>query len=211
MDDNELIQVEIYGLSLSSSISGGGYAIILKEVEGERRLPIIIGQFEAQAIAIQLEGIQSPRPLTHDLIKNLIEHFGYSVECVVINEIRDSTFYASIKFDTDTIEDIDARPSDSIAIALKFQAPIYVSRSIMDEIGFVPEGEQETSVTPESTHTESNQRENIPEVDKNSPEYKKAKLDELKKELEDAIAKEEYEKAATIRDEIKKMDISNIN
>ncbi len=211
MDDNELIQVEIYGLSLSSSISGGGYAIILKEVEGERRLPIIIGQFEAQAIAIQLEGIQSPRPLTHDLIKNLIEHFGYSVECVVINEIRDSTFYASIKFDTDTIEDIDARPSDSIAIALKFQAPIYVSRSIMDEIGFVPEGEQETPYTPETTHTESNQRENIPEVDKNSPEYKRAKLDELKKELEDAIAKEEYEKAATIRDEIKKIDISNIN
>jgi len=211
MDDKELIQVEIYGLSLSSSISGGGYAIILKEVEGERRLPIIIGQFEAQAIAIQLEGIQSPRPLTHDLIKNLIEHFGYSVECVVINEIRDSTFYASIKFDTDTIEDIDARPSDSIAIALKFQAPIYVSRSIMDEIGFVPESEQETSFTPESTHTESIQRENIPEVDKNSTEYKKAKLDELKKELEDAIAKEEYEKAATIRDEIKKMDISNIN
>ncbi|HPS65211.1 MAG TPA: DUF151 domain-containing protein [Ignavibacteria bacterium] len=206
MDEKELIQVEIYGLSLSSSISGGGYAIILKEVEGERRLPIIIGQFEAQAIAIQLEGIVSPRPLTHDLIKNLVEHFGYSIEYVLINEIKDSTFYARIKFDSDEIEDMDSRPSDAIAIALKFQAPIFVSRGIMDEVGFIPEAEQETSSSQEPQKNEPE-----PEAEKSTTETKRDRLEELKKDLEDAIAKEEYEKAALIRDEIKKLDISNIN
>ena len=206
MDEKELIQVEIYGLSLSSSISGGGYAIILKEVEGERRLPIIIGQFEAQAIAIQLEGIVSPRPLTHDLIKNLVEHFGYSIEYVLINEIKDSTFYARIKFDSDEIEDMDSRPSDALAIALKFQAPIFVSRGIMDEVGFIPEAEQETSSSQEPQKNEPE-----PEAEKSTTETKRDRLEELKKDLEDAIAKEEYEKAALIRDEIKKLDISNIN
>jgi hypothetical protein len=206
MDEKELIQVEIYGLSLSSSISGGGYAIILKEVEGERRLPIIIGQFEAQAIAIQLEGIISPRPLTHDLIKNLVEHFGFSIEYVLINEIKDSTFYARIKFDSDEIEDLDSRPSDAIAIALKFQAPIFVSRSIMDEVGFIPEAEQEKSSASEPPKNEPE-----PESEKSTTETKRDRLEELKKDLEDAIAKEEYEKAALIRDEIKKLDISNIN
>lgn len=206
MDEKELIQVEIYGLSLSSSISGGGYAIILKEVEGERRLPIIIGQFEAQAIAIQLEGIVSPRPLTHDLIKNLVEHFGYSIEYVLINEIKDSTFYARIKFDSDEIEDMDSRPSDAIAIALKFHAPIFVSRGIMDEVGFIPEAEQETSSSQEPQKNEPE-----PEAEKSTTETKRDRLEELKKDLEDAIAKEEYEKAALIRDEIKKLDISNIN
>ena len=206
MDEKELIQVEIYGLSLSSSISGGGYAIILKEVEGEKRLPIIIGQFEAQAIAIQLEGITSPRPLTHDLVKNLIEHFGYGVEYIIINEIKDSTFYAKIKFDSEEIEDLDSRPSDAIAIALKFQAPIFVAKSIMDEVGFIPDVEPESYTSKEPPKTEPEQKEQ-----KSSTENKRDRLEELKKDLEDAITNEEYEKAALIRDEIKKLDISNIN
>ena len=141
MDNNDVIQVDIFGLSLSSTMQGGGYAIILKEIGGERRLPIIIGQSEAQAIAFELEGIKPPRPLTHDLLKNIIETFGYSVSSITINELKDSTFYAKIKFDVSTIEEIDARPSDAIAIALKFSAPIYVASYIMDEVGFLPDGE----------------------------------------------------------------------
>ena len=207
MDENDFIQVEIYGLSLSSSLTGGGYALILKTVEDDKRLPIIIGQFEAQAIALQLEGINSPRPLTHDLIRNIIEGFGYAVEYIVIDKIEDSTFYAKIKFTPEEIEEIDARPSDAIAIALKFDAPIYVSRSVMDEVGFIPENLKHEQGYMEETEKIQPKK----EINTNNPEFKKQKLEELRKELEDAISKEEYEKAASIRDEIKKLDISNIN
>lgn len=102
------IQVDIFGLSLTPSISGGGYAIILKEVVGNRRLPIIIGQYEAQSIALELEGIKPPRPLTHDLLKEIIETFGYSVSYIIINELKDSTFFAKIKFDSSSLEEMDA-------------------------------------------------------------------------------------------------------
>ena len=202
MVNKDVIQVEIFGISLSSSLASGGYAVILKEVEGERRLPIIIGQYEAQAIALQLEGINPPRPLTHDLLKNVIEILGFSIDSVVINELRDSTFYAKIRLDNDTIDDIDARPSDAIALALKFDAPIFCSSYILDEIGFNPEPEKVTSDFSQ------------PEVDKfvksEDPAVSRAKkLDQLKRDLDDAVEKEEYEKAATLRDEIKNIEISN--
>ena len=209
MEENkELIQVDIFGLSLSSTVSGGGYAIILKEVSGEKRLPIIIGQFEAQAIALELEGIKPPRPLTHDLLKNIIELLGYNVECVIIYDLRDSTFYAKIKFDIPTIDDIDARPSDAIAIALKFGAPIYVSVSIMDEIGFIPEYE--------SKENESKENLGISDIGKqingsNEPDTAEKKLKQLKLDLDAAVSMEDYEKAAELRDEIKKLEISNFN
>jgi uncharacterized protein len=210
MEENkELIQVDIFGLSLSSTVSGGGYAIILKEVAGEKRLPIIIGQFEAQAIALELEGIKPPRPLTHDLLKNIIESLGYNVECVIIYDLRDSTFYAKIKFDIPTIDDIDARPSDAIAIALKFGAPIYVSTNIMDEIGFVPELELKENEAKENSG-------NVNGISKNlsgpsEPESAEKKLKQLKIDLDAAVSEEDYEKAAKLRDEIKKLEISNLN
>jgi uncharacterized protein len=211
MEDNKnLIQVDIFGLSLSSTVSGGGYAIILKEVGGERRLPIIIGQFEAQAIALELEGIKPPRPLTHDLLKNIIETLGYNVECIVIYELKDSTFYAKIKFDIPTVEDIDARPSDAIALALKFNVSIYVSSYIMEEIGFIPEYEDK----------EDNQKDNIgninitgKKVNSNETEHEsiEKKLKQMKIDLDAAVTQEDYEKAAQLRDEIKKLEISNLN
>lgn len=207
MDENkDLIQVDIFGLSLSSTVSGGGYAIILKEIGGEKRLPIIIGQFEAQAIALELEGIKPPRPLTHDLLKNIIESLGYNVECVIIYDLRDSTFYAKIKFDIPTIEDIDARPSDAIAIALKFGVPIYVLSSIMEEIGFIPEYEEK----------EHEAKENIGNISKQVSESEEhesveKKLKQLKTDLDTAVSMEDYEKAAQLRDEIKKLEISNLN
>lgn len=209
MEENkDLIQVDIFGLSLSSTVSGGGYAIILKEVNGEKRLPIIIGQFEAQAIAFELEGIKHPRPLTHDLVKNIIESLGYNVESVIIYELRDSTFYAKIKFDIPSIEDIDARPSDAIAIALKFGAPIYVAAGIMEEIGFIPEYEDKEN---EGNISEINISSKNADKQEDENESAEKKLKKLKIELDTAVSMEDYEKAAQLRDEIKKLEISNLN
>ena len=210
------IQVDIFGLSLTPSISGGGYAIILKEVSGNRRLPIIIGQYEAQSIALELEGIKPPRPLTHDLLKEVIETFGYSVNYIVINELRDSTFYAKIKFDSSSIEEMDARPSDAIAIALKFSSPIYVNSDIMDEVGFVPDYDeqvlpkQEGDFDDPEPDTTSEQIKSKPVETKNLSNKEK-KLLQLRSDLDEAITKEDYEKAAQLRDEIKKLEISNLN
>jgi hypothetical protein len=209
----ENIQVDIFGLSLTPSMSGGGYAIILKEVTGTRRLPIIIGQFEAQSIALELEGIKPPRPLTHDLLREVIEIFGYSVSHVLINELKDSTFYAKIKFDSSDIEEIDARPSDAIALALKFSSPIYVSSEIMDEIGFEPEFEEQVLPKQEQQAGEipGQDKEEKPEDLTKDLSVKERKLLQLKGELEEALTNEDYEKAAQLRDEIKKLEISNLN
>jgi uncharacterized protein len=209
MEDKDLIQVDIFGLSLSSTVSGGGYAIILKEIGGEKRLPIIIGQFEAQAIALELEGIKPPRPLTHDLLKNIIEALGYNVDSIIIYELKDSTFYAKIRFDIPSIEDIDARPSDAIAVALKFGAPIFVASYIMEEIGFIPEADKDEEVSDNigAINIGNHKTETIEE----ETESIEAKIDRLKSELDAAVSNEDYEKAAQIRDEIKKLEISNLN
>jgi uncharacterized protein len=212
----ENIQVDIFGLSLTPSISGGGYAIILKEVTGNRRLPIIIGQYEAQSIALELENMKPPRPLTHDLLKEVIESFGFAVNSITITELKDSTFYAKIKFDADNIDEIDARPSDAIAIALKFSAPIYVNPDIMEEVGFVPDYEDQ--VLPKS-ETETGEESEDEAEEKGARgvgttkqmSSKEKKLKQLRSELEDAVLKEDYEKAAKLRDEIKKLEISNLN
>lgn len=217
MDNSQdTIQVDIFGLSLTPSISGGGYAIILKEISGNRRLPIIIGQYEAQSIALELEGIKPPRPLTHDLLKEVIETFGYSVNYIVINELRDSTFYAKIKFDSTSVEEMDARPSDAIAIALKFSSPIYVNSEIMDEVGFVPEYDEQV-LPKQDSEFEDTDAGSSPEqitskpVETKNLSNKEKKLVQLRNDLEEAITKEDYEKAAQLRDEIKKMEISNLN
>lgn len=208
MDElKDYIQVEIFGLSLSSSLSGGGYAIILKEINGDRRLPIIIGQFEAQAIALQLEGIVPPRPLTHDLLKNVIESLGYTVDYIIINELRDSTFFAKIRLDSESIEGIDSRPSDAIALALKSSVPIYVATYILDEIGFVPEKEE----AEESKEQFEDIRKDEKEQAEDTAQVREKKLSRLKKDLDEAVTNEDYEKAASIRDEIKKLENYNFN
>ena len=207
MDKKDSIRVDIFGLTMSSTVSGGGYAIVLKESDGERRLPIIIGHFEAQAIAFELEGVKPPRPLTHDLLKNIIEALGYRVDYILINELRDSTFFAKIKLDSYDIDEIDARPSDAIAVALKFAAPIYVASEIMDEIGFVPEAESKD-------FTSQSENDEFPDDDNQhvqKSEDKESRLKKLQTDLEDAVNREDYEKAAEIRDEIKKLEISNLN
>lgn len=218
-NDSDFLQVDIFGLSLTPYKSGGGFAIILKETGGDRRLPIIIGQFEAQAIALELEGKKQQRPLTHDLLKEVIENFGYAVSSVYISELKDSTFFAKIKFDSMSVEELDARPSDAIAIALKFAAPIYVASSIMDEVGFTPEFEDQ--ITPKDEDFESGE-ESESEIDDDNEEgrllkedesktltAKDRKLKQLKSELDEAVTQENYEKAAQLRDAIQKLEISH--
>ncbi len=198
--ENDKVQVDILGLSPTPAPGGGGYALILKEIAGERRLPIIIGSFEAQHIALELENIKPPRPLTHDLLKNIIEQLGFSISFVYINELRDGTFFAKIKMDVGSIEEIDARPSDAIALALKFSAPIYVSEEVIDEVGFIPENEDEAEgkVFKET---------DLPKTLEESDPFLK-RMSKLQNDLKTAIDSEDYEKAASIRDEIKKLEMS---
>jgi bifunctional DNase/RNase len=192
----ERIQVDILGLSTSPS-SGGAYALILKEVNGARRLPIIIGAFEAQSIALEMEGIKPPRPLTHDLLKNVVESLGGTLTDVYINELRDGTFFAKLSLDS---LEIDSRPSDAIALAVRFGVPIFVADKVMDEAAFIPENEESDKIPSVGDSAEA---------EKDKPKPKLSKLEQLQQQLLDAIAKEEYEKAAKLRDEIQKLESRN--
>lgn len=196
----EKIQCEILGLSSSPS-TGGAYAILLKEFEGNRRLPIIIGAFEAQAIALEIEGIKPPRPLTHDLLKQLTDNLGAAIIEIVVDELRENTFYAKVILEASgLVQEIDARPSDAIALAVRAEAPIFVANSVMEAAAFVPSDEDET-IEVSSMNTESEKG--------NQPKTKEAKLAVLHDKLREAIESEEYERAAKIRDDIKKLTIDN--
>jgi uncharacterized protein len=195
----ERIQVDILGLSTSPS-SGGAYALILKEVNGLRRLPIIIGAFEAQSIALEMEGIKPPRPLTHDLLKNVMDSLGANLTDVYINELKDGTFYARLSMDS---QEVDSRPSDAIALAVRCGVPIYVADKVMDEAGFVPDSEEADKHTPPAP------AEPEPETATEKPKIRLSKLEQLQQQLLEAIAKEDYEKAARLRDEIQKMEARN--
>jgi len=184
------VQVDILGLSTNPA-SGGAYALIMKEVNGSRRLPIIIGASEAQSIALEMEGIKPPRPLTHDLIKNIIAAFGAELSEITIDELRDGTFYAKLNIDSQLV---DSRPSDAIALAVRYGVQIYVASSVMDEAAFVPEEEEEDQL-----HETKQQK------SKQQPP-KMTKLEQLHHQLKEAIEKENYEKAAALRDEIRKLE-----
>lgn len=194
------IQCEILGLSSSPS-TGGAYAILLREIDGNKRLPIIIGAFEAQAIALEIEGIKPPRPLTHDLLKHLTDRLGATVIEIIIDELRDNTFYAKIILEVSGFsQEIDARPSDAIALAVRTQAPIYVADSVMESAAFVPSEETEEA---SGTNTISDMGET------KKPSSKETKLASLQNKLREAIEGEEYERAAKIRDQIKNLTSEN--
>jgi len=185
--------MEILGLSTSPS-SGGAYALILNEKKGNRRLPIIIGTFEAQAIALELESIKPPRPMTHDLLKNIVLSFNSSVQQIFINELSEGTFFAQILYERDDERvELDARPSDAIAVAIRFGAPIFVHPDVLDEAGIV---------------SEEAAAENIDQPVSGKTTQKKtemSKLEQLEQDLQLAIKTENYEKAAKIRDQIQKL------
>ncbi len=191
----EKVQVDILGLSTSPS-SAGAYALILKETNGKRKLPIIIGAFEAQSIALELEGMKPPRPLTHDLMRNIIDLFAISLNEVCINELRDGTFYAKLTIEgLSETQEVDSRPSDAIALAVRYGAPIFVGEEVLNEAGIISEDEDETeeSLTKEES----------------SPVKKPVtKIEQLQTSLKEAIEKEDYEKAAKLRDDIRKMGVS---
>lgn len=196
----ERIQVDILGLHTSPS-SGGAYALILKEMHGPRRLPIIIGAFEAQSIALEMEGIRPPRPLTHDLMKTIIDALGGSLNDVTINELREGTFFARLTVDT---KEIDSRPSDAIALAVRYGVPIFVADRVMDEASFIPENEDgDADATGEQAPETGEATPAVP------PTPSASRLEQLEKDLAEAVNKEDYEKAVKLRDEIKRLKALN--
>jgi bifunctional DNase/RNase len=206
-----LVKLSIKGISYSQT-QNGAYALILNEVDGERKLPIVIGAFEAQSIAIALEKeIKPPRPLTHDLFKNFAERFDITVKQVIIHKLVDGVFYSSIICERDKIEEIiDARTSDAIALALRFNAPIFTYKNILDKAGIY------LNANPQEDDKDSQEIDDIlsnPETFGNKEEsnqsgriYMKHSLQELNELLEQAVQHEDYEKAANIRDEISRRE-----
>ncbi len=203
-----LVRLNIKGISYSQT-QNGAYALILSEEDGDRKLPIVIGAFEAQSIAIALEKeIMPPRPLTHDLFKTFANRFDITVKQVIIHKLLDGVFYSSIICERDHIEEIiDARTSDAIALALRFNAPIFTYKNILDTAGISTE--TETKKIEGSKKTDAVIEELItgkPTESLKQPKtnFSSKSLKSLKKMLEEAVANEDYEKAAGIRDEISK-------
>ncbi len=199
-----LVRLNIKGISYSQT-QNGAYALILNEVDGDRKLPIVIGAFEAQSIAIALEKeIRPPRPLTHDLFKNFADRFDIVVKQVIIHKLVDGVFYSSLICERDKIEEIiDARTSDAIALALRFKAPIFTYKNILDKAGIYlkvnpkKESEDQDSILVDDMVVE--------EIEASIQEsYTDKSLKELHKLLEEAVNNEDYEKAVKIRDEISK-------
>ena len=191
------IRLNILGLSVSQTQSGA-YALVLAEENGERRIPIIIGPVEAQAIAIQLEGLKPPRPLTHDLIKNMAMAFDIALLEVTIYKLEEGIFYSELLCEMDGKEiKIDSRTSDAVALALRFRCPIYTTEDILKKSGIILDLEDEESPVR-----------NISEKDDfNEPEvstYSQYSFNELNEMIDEAVRNEDYEKASVIRDELKK-------
>lgn len=192
----EKIKLEILGLSSSQSQSGS-FALVLGEVDGNRRLPIIIGMFEAQAIAIEIEKIIPNRPMTHDLFKSFAGTFNYTVDEIVISDLKEGVFFAKIICnDGVNRTEIDARPSDAIAIGLRFDCPIYTYGNILDEAGIVLTDEGEEDITDFKKEAKKETKATKTE------DLKNFSTDKLNKLLNDAIDREDYERAAKIRDEL---------
>ena len=203
-----LVRLNIKGISYSQTQSGA-YALILSEVDRERKLPIVIGAFEAQSIAIALEkDIQPPRPLTHDLFKNFSDRFDIVVKQVIIHKLVDGVFYASLICERDDVEEIiDARTSDAIALALRFSAPIFTYKNILEKAGIILK-------TDSKTKDDENQPEDVllfddlefeaEDGETSDAGYASVSIKKLQELLTKAVADEDYETAAKLRDEISK-------
>ena len=205
-----LVKLTIKGISYSQT-QNGAYALILNEVDGERNLPIVIGAFEAQSIAIALEKeIKPPRPLTHDLFKNFADRFDIVVKQVIIHKLVDGVFFSSIICERDKIEEIiDARTSDAIALAIRFSAPIFTYKNILDKAGIYLKAnstEEEQKNMDDDDVLSSTENFSEDENTVNPSDYSHFTLQELYEKLEEAVQNEDYEKAAKLRDEISKKE-----
>ncbi len=192
-------KIELNIVALSHSVSHSqNYAIILGEKNGVRRLPIVIGGFEAQAIAVALENMVPNRPLTHDLFRNTLHTFKIKLKEILISDLVDGIFYATLFCEKDgEIEEIDSRTSDALALAVRYECPIYTYEEIMDTAGVILEETEDT----ESPSAKSDSGKEQPS-DKGDGSLNTYSLEELEKLLETVLAEENYERAAKIRDEI---------
>jgi bifunctional DNase/RNase len=195
----KLVELEILGLSSNHSQSGS-FTLVMGEVDGLRRLPIVIGMFEAQAIAIEIEKIVPNRPMTHDLFKSFSDSFQFEIEKIVVSEFKEGVFYAKIHSKSElALVEIDSRPSDAIAIAVRFGASIFCSEKVLSEAGieFSEEDKKEEAKKPSKSVASKGAapKESL---------LKDFSLDKLNSLLDKAILDEDYEKAARIRDEINK-------
>jgi bifunctional DNase/RNase len=201
------VKLDIVGLSYSQTQSGA-YALVLGEVNGRRRLPIIIGAFEAQAIAIEMEKMTPSRPLTHDLFKTFAQTYHIEIQEILIYNLVDGVFFAKlICSDGETIREIDARTSDAIALAVRFNALIYTYEFILSSAGIAIEGNDLLFLDNMDNITKEQGSEDITtSIPGNG--YKSLSLEELNMKLAEALAEEAYEKAARIRDELNKRNSS---
>jgi len=198
------IKLNVLGISYSQTQTGA-YALVLAEENGKRRIPIIVGGFEAQAIAIQLEGLKPPRPLTHDLFYNFAQTFKIDIIEVTIHKLEEGVFHSKLTCnDGKKIIDIDTRTSDAIALALRFKCPIYTTSEIIDKAGIVLDFEQEPENYPDEEGETSKNIEIKSETEVDEMNIASLSVTELKQHLQQAIRDENYEKASMIRDELKK-------
>lgn len=194
----EKIKLNIIGIS-NSQTQTGAYALILEEEEGQRRLPIIIGGFEAQSIAIEMENMHPNRPLTHDLFRNFAQAFNITLTEVIINKFEEGVFYAQLICHNDEgPQAIDSRTSDAIALAVRFKCPVYTYEEVMSAAGILIEEENKEEAKQES-------RNNLEDIDEKT-EFQRFALDELKQLLNEAVEKEEFERASQLRDEIRRRE-----
>ena len=197
----ELVELKIQGISYSDNTSGA-FALILQETSGSRKLPIVIGGFEAQAIAIGLEKkIKTSRPLTHELFKSFAEKFGIKFNHIIISKLKDGVFFSNIVCENnDNVIKIDSRTSDAIALSIRFNAPIFVKKDILDEAGF----DDDEKYSEEINFTDNNffKDENSNKSYIKSKDIKKISTNNIKKMLENSLQNEDYEMAARLRDEL---------
>lgn len=197
------IRLNVLGISYSQTQTGA-YALVLAEENGKRRIPIIVGGFEAQAIAIQLEGLKPPRPLTHDLFLNFARTFKINLLEVTVYKLEEGVFFSKLTCDNGRqIIEIDARTSDAIALALRFKCPIYTTEEIMRKSGIILDFEKEARTITKSKSDPATQ--DI-DVEESAPKEGLGKISsqELKIMLDEAIKNENYERASLIRDEMKR-------
>ncbi len=201
-----LIKLIVKGISYSHA-QNGAYALILDEEIGNRKLPIVIGAFEAQAIAVAIEEeIKPPRPLTHDLFKNFADAFDIQLTHVIVHKLVDGVFFSSLVWKKDGKEVLlDARTSDAIALSVRFSVPIYTYPDIMNKAGIILNNEKQTEENFSEDNI-ANQVEEFLEFDINESDYSKHTLQDLNRLLNEAIVNEDYETAAGLRDEITKRE-----
>tara|TARA_B100000963_G_C22303926_1_gene526978 strand:+ start:53 stop:670 length:618 start_codon:yes stop_codon:yes gene_type:complete len=197
----ELVELKIQGISYSDNTSGA-FALILQETNGSRKLPIVIGGFEAQAIAIGLEKkIKTSRPLTHELFKSFADKFGIKLNHIIISKLKDGVFFSNIVLENngDLIR-IDSRTSDAIALSIRFNSPIFVKKDILDKAGFDDDEKysEEINFTDDNFFKDENSKKSFIK----SKDIKKISTNNIKKMLENSLQNEDYEMAAKLRDEL---------